>query len=91
MRLTDASLANRVTVFFLAAAAVLAGLNAYNTIPRESFPDIEIPLIIVYTIYPGASPADVEEQVTYQLEQELRGQELAVQGARRATPAVNRA
>jgi CzcA family heavy metal efflux pump len=75
MRLTDTSLANRVTVFFLAAAAVFAGINAYNTIPRESFPDIEIPLIIVYTIYPGASPADVEEQVTYQLEQELRGLE----------------
>jgi CzcA family heavy metal efflux pump len=75
MRLTDRSLANRVTVFFLAAAAIFAGVNAYNTIPRESFPDIEIPLIIVYTIYPGASPADVEEQVTYQLEQELRGLE----------------
>jgi CzcA family heavy metal efflux pump len=75
MRLTDTSLTNRVTVFFLAAAAVLAGMNAYRTIPRESFPDIEIPLIIVYTIYPGAAPADVEEQVTFQLEQELRGLE----------------
>ncbi|MDH3253486.1 MAG: efflux RND transporter permease subunit [Acidobacteriota bacterium] len=75
MRLTDRSLANRVTVFFLAAATVFAGVNAYRSIPRESFPDIEIPLIIVFTIYPGAAPADVEEQVTYQLEQELKGLE----------------
>jgi CzcA family heavy metal efflux pump len=75
MRLTDLSLHHRVTVFFLMAAAVFAGFNAYRTVPRESFPDIEIPLIIVYTVYPGASPGDVEEQVTDTLERELKGLE----------------
>ncbi len=72
-RLTEISLAHRVTVFFLAVAVAFAGLNAYRNLPRESFPDIEIPVIIVYTIYPGAAPADVEEQVTDRLERELTG------------------
>ena len=73
MRLTELSLNSRVTVFFLMVAVVFAGLTAYRTLPRESYPDIEIPLIIVYTIYPGAAPADVEKQVTDQLERELKG------------------
>lgn len=75
MRLTELSLQNRVTVFFLMAAALLAGVTAYRTLPREAFPDIEIPLIIVYTVYPGASPVDVEEQVTDPIERELKGVE----------------
>ena len=74
-RLTELSLKSRVTVFFLMAAVIFAGLTAYRTLPRESYPDIEIPLIIVYTIYPGAAPADVEKQVTDQLERELKGLE----------------
>jgi len=73
MRLTKVSLGNRVTVFFLVVAAIFAGFRAWRTVPREAFPDIEIPFIIVSTIYPGAAPADVEEQVTDLLERELKG------------------
>ena len=73
MRLTEVSLANRVTVFFLVVAAIFAGFRAWQTVPREAFPDIEIPFIIVSTIYPGAAPAEVEEQVTDPLERELKG------------------
>jgi len=73
MRLTEISLANRITVFFLVIVAVFAGYRAWRTVPREAFPDIEIPFIIVSTVYPGAAPADVEEQVTDPLERELKG------------------
>lgn len=73
MRLTEVSLGNRVTVFFLVVAAIFAGFRAWQTVPREAFPDIEIPFIIVSTLYPGAAPADVEEQVTDPLERELKG------------------
>ncbi len=73
MRLTDLSLSHRVTVFFLLVAVTLAGLRAYSSLPRESFPDIEIPLVLVATPYPGAAPEDVEEQVTDPIERELKG------------------
>ena len=73
MRLTEVSLANRITVFFLVVAAIFAGFRAWRTVPREAFPDIEIPFIIVSTLYPGAAPADVEKQVTDQLERQLKG------------------
>ncbi|HEX2165195.1 MAG TPA: efflux RND transporter permease subunit, partial [Thermoanaerobaculia bacterium] len=73
MSLADLSLRHRATVFFLAVFLVVAGVSAYVTLPRESSPDISIPLVIVYTLWPGASPVDVEAQVTRVVERELKG------------------
>jgi len=73
VRITDLSIAKRATVFFVMAAAVAAGVNAYLSLPREAFPDIEIPQVIVYVRYPGAAPEDVESQITDPLERELQG------------------
>ena len=75
MRLGEFAVRNRATVFFALFAIVVAGSSAYNTLPRESFPDIEIPNILVYTLWPGASPTDVESQLTDELERELQGLE----------------
>ena len=75
MRLGELAVRNRATVFFALVAIVVAGSLAYSTLPRESFPDIEIPNILVYTVWPGASPTDVESQLTDELERELQGLE----------------
>lgn len=81
MSLADLSLRHRLTVFFLTAVMVIVGLRAYLTLPRESSPDISIPVVLVVTPYPGASPEDVESQVTRPLERELQG----LQGLKRLT------
>ncbi|HEX6202538.1 MAG TPA: efflux RND transporter permease subunit, partial [Thermoanaerobaculia bacterium] len=73
MKVIDVSLRHRATVFFLTVFLVIAGLSAYATLPRESSPDISIPMVIVYTLWPGASPVDVEGQVTRIVERELKG------------------
>ncbi len=73
MTLTDRALANRTTVLFAVLAAAILGFQAWNTLPRESFPDITVPVVVVTTIYPGAAPAEVERQITDRLERELRG------------------
>ncbi len=75
MRLGELAVKNRATVFFALFAIIVAGTSAYVSLPRESFPDIEIPNILVYTLWPGASPADVESQLTDELERELQGLE----------------
>lgn len=74
-RLTDVSLKHRATVLFLMVIVVIAGMSAYSTLPRESAPDIQIPMIIVYTLYLGAAPADVESIITEPVERELQGLE----------------
>jgi len=58
-----------VVVFFLVVA--VAGVLSYRAIPKENFPEIEIPIIAVNTVYPGVSPADVESLVTRRIEEEV--------------------
>ena len=57
-----------IVLFFI---VTVGGLISYNRIPKESFPEIEIPMIAVSTIYPGVSPADIETLVTRPIEEEL--------------------
>ena len=83
MSLVDLALRYRFTVFFLLAAVMITGSISYITLPRESSPDVSIPLIIVYTLYPGASPEDVESQLSRPLERELQG----VEGLKKLTSA----
>ncbi|MCG6921621.1 MAG: efflux RND transporter permease subunit [Acidobacteria bacterium] len=73
MSLTDLSIHHRLTVYVLMVLIIVAGASAYTTLPVESFPEVEIPLILVSTSYQGVSPADMETLVTRPLETEIRG------------------
>ena len=59
------------TVFIAAMAVFVFGVLAWVTLPRESSPDITIPVVIVSTPYVGVSPADVENLVSVPIENEL--------------------
>jgi len=69
--LTSFALAHRTSVVVLFLIISFAGLVAYRTIPKESSPEIAIPLVAINTMYPGVSPADIETLVTRPLEDEL--------------------
>jgi multidrug efflux pump subunit AcrB len=69
--LTDLSLKNSTSTFILGALIVLMGIGSYISLPKELFPDIEIPTIYVSTPYPGNSPADIENLITRPLEKEI--------------------
>src|SRR5690606_33340100 len=43
------------------------------SIPKESAPQIEFATIVVTTIYPGASPDDIESIITQEIEREVAG------------------
>ena len=49
------------------------GLYSFFILPRESSPEVKIPMAVVTTVYPGASPSDVEEFVTKKLETGISG------------------
>jgi len=59
------------TVYIAALCLFLFGTLAWITLPRESSPDITIPVVIVSTPYSGVSPADVENLVSTPIENEL--------------------
>jgi len=49
------------------------GIYSYLRLPRESNPEVKIPIAIVTTVFPGASPEDVEELVTKKIETGISG------------------
>lgn len=68
MKITDASVKNPVAIYMVYAAIVLFGLLAIFRLPRDLFPDIELPTLTVITVYPGANAEQVEKEVTNPLE-----------------------
>ncbi|HEX7724257.1 MAG TPA: efflux RND transporter permease subunit, partial [Candidatus Paceibacterota bacterium] len=60
-------------VILLILVVTAWGLYSFFTLPRESNPEVKIPIAIVTTPYPGASPSDVEEFVTKKIETKLSG------------------
>src|SRR5690606_30595462 len=56
----------------LTVIITLAGLMTYMNLPKESFPEIQIPQIIVQTFYPGTSPENMENLVTKPIEKEVK-------------------
>lgn len=49
------------------------GVYSFSALPRESNPEVKIPIAVVVTTYPGASPADMEELVTKKIETSISG------------------
>ena len=71
MKITDVSIKYRTAIAVFTLILAVGGLVSYLTIPKESNPSIEFPQIVVTSIYPGASPSDVESTVTQVVEQEI--------------------
>ena len=70
--LTNLSLKNKTSVFILTALLTLFGLFSYNNMPKSLFPDIVMPTIMVQTIYPGNTPADIENLITRPIEKQIK-------------------
>ncbi len=57
--------------FLLIIALIGFGFNSLFSIPKESTPEVQIPVGIVTTILPGASAGDIEKLVTNKIEDRL--------------------
>ncbi len=54
---------------------------SYITIPKEQFPELVIPTILVNTVYPGTSPEDMENLVTRPIEKQVK----SISGVKKVT------
>ena len=73
--LIDAALNHVRTVLSLLVLLLLAGGYAYVAIPKESDPDVNIPIIYTNVHHEGISPEDAERLIVKPLEQELQSVE----------------
>jgi multidrug efflux pump len=69
--LSSFALKNRTSVAFLAFLITIMGIFTYIGLPKDSYPEIEQPVIYIGTSYPGNSPIDMENLVTRPIEKEL--------------------
>ncbi|MCX8128843.1 MAG: efflux RND transporter permease subunit [Clostridia bacterium] len=70
---TKFSLKNVLVIIILVIMIISGGLISTSTINKESMPDISIPTLLVSTLYPGANPRDVEDEVSGHIQKTLSG------------------
>ncbi|MDP2264658.1 MAG: efflux RND transporter permease subunit [Hydrogenophaga sp.] len=69
MWFTQISLRNPVFATMVMLAFVVLGLFSFNRLQIDQFPNIDFPVVVVTTEYPGASPEIVESEVTKKVEE----------------------
>src|SRR5665213_360528 len=74
-RIVDWAVHNTRVVLALILVVIVAGVIGFITIPKESQPDIPIPILIVQVTYAGISPEDSERLLVKPLETSLRSVE----------------
>ncbi len=73
MTITELSIKRPSLVIVVFTALILSGLYALQLLNYELLPKITPPVITITTIYPGASPSEVEINVTKQIEDAISG------------------
>ncbi len=71
MWFTQVSLRNPVFATMVMVAFVVLGLFSFQRLQIDQFPNIDFPVVVVSTEYPGASPEIVESELTKKVEEAL--------------------
>jgi HAE1 family hydrophobic/amphiphilic exporter-1 len=71
MKLWDISIRQPVFMTMVLIAGIVMGIFSYFRMPVDNYPNVEFPVVVVTALYPGASPTEVEENITEILEEEL--------------------
>ncbi|OOE10489.1 efflux RND transporter permease subunit [Fictibacillus arsenicus] len=70
--LTKFSLKNPVAIFIFSFLLIVSGVFSFTNLKVDLLPNVEFPQLTIQTVYPGASPEDVNKQVTDKLETQLQ-------------------
>ncbi|KHE67771.1 efflux RND transporter permease subunit [Halobacillus sp. BBL2006] len=65
------SMNNKFAIWLMTIIITIAGLYSGLNMKLETIPDIEPPIITVTTVYPGATPEEVADQISEPLEQQV--------------------
>lgn len=72
IRFIQVALSRSRTVVSILVLILIAGMVAFVQIPKESSPDVNIPIIYVRLVHTGISPEDAERLLVRPLELEMR-------------------
>ena len=71
MTFVDRVLERPLPIFLVGALVVLMGLWSVSNLPINRSPSVQIPVVLVLAELPGATPDQVESEITIELEEEL--------------------
>ncbi len=71
MRLTRLAINRPITTTMLFLALVLFGYISYTKLAVNLFPDLKIPAVVISTYHVGATPEEVEKEITDKIEKEV--------------------
>ncbi|MBZ0327811.1 MAG: efflux RND transporter permease subunit [Altibacter sp.] len=71
-RLSSWAIENKTTIYVMISIILILGLSAYNSMLRESFPEIKETKIYISTPYPGNTAEDIERLIVDPLEDKLK-------------------
>lgn len=63
---------NRTTIYVMSLIISLLGIVTYIRLPKEQFPDIVVPTVLVTTIQAGMTPTDIENLITRPIEKQMK-------------------
>ena len=72
MNIGEYSVTNKVTTWLLVILFLAGGLTALQEISRLEDPEFTIKDAKIYTLYPGATPNEVEREITYHIENAIQ-------------------
>ena len=75
--LSSMAVNNRKTIYLIITILIIGGLSAYKNMPRESFPQIQVPEIYVNVPYPGNSPEIITDKIIKPFEKFIDSFELS--------------
>jgi HAE1 family hydrophobic/amphiphilic exporter-1 len=82
--ISAAAIRNPIPSIVLVLALLFAGMTAFFRLPINQIPNIDFPLVMVTVAQPGASPTEMETQITQRVEAALTG----VEGVNRITSTI---
>ncbi len=81
LKFTSWCIDNATSIYVFIVIIVVSGLLIYQSLPKELFPDVVVPTISVATIYPGATPQDIENLITKPIEKQVK----SINGVKKVT------
>src|SRR5258708_28379428 len=82
MKLTQIAVDNPVFATMMMVALLVLGLFSYRQLGVDQFPNVDYPIVVVTTDYPGASPETVEAEISRKIEESVN----AIAGLKPLTP-----
>ncbi|MDA3884145.1 MAG: efflux RND transporter permease subunit, partial [Candidatus Delongbacteria bacterium] len=71
MILTETAVRRPILTTVVILAIAIMGFLSYFNLPLNTIPEVDIPVISIQVVYPGASPEEIETNITKKIEDEV--------------------